>query len=75
MLNNILNLDGVAVLDKKQQSNILGGEPSERRCDRLLRRAERYLDRAEDWVNDDDNSFEQSIAGYDRVMETYNRIC
>jgi len=41
MLNNILNLDGVAVLDKKQQSNVLGGGPSPRRCNRLLRR---YLD-------------------------------
>lgn len=62
MIKNISNL-GV-VLNTNEQQQIKGGllEPSDRRCDRLLRRAERYLEN-------------NNINGYDRVIATYNRIC
>ncbi|WP_299683141.1 hypothetical protein [uncultured Tenacibaculum sp.] len=60
MKNQFLNLG--KTLNKVEQQEIYGGKPSERRCDRLLRRAERYLDNG-------------NLNGADRVLDTYDRIC
>ncbi|WP_271405819.1 hypothetical protein [Tenacibaculum soleae] len=60
MKKSILNLG--KVLNKLEQTEINGGGPSGRRCDRLLRRADRYLDNG-------------NLNGADRVLDTYDRIC